>query len=153
MSSFSGSLAGRILPCDMHSPCTCLHIVAKNGSVELRPVCTGKSAEGQCQQHTSFETKCMQLLSLCKTVRSVNADSGSAPAEHQGLGNSWERMFSQKNSLEWASSVCSILFHHLSPSSNNPRSNALSSLCESENWGSGKLAAFIQGYPVSCRCQ
>lgn len=83
-----------------------------------------KSAEGQGQA-PALELNALQSPSLWKTVCSTITDPGSAHSEHQGPENSWERMFSQKNQPQRASSRCSALFHHLISSLNNPRSDAL----------------------------
>lgn len=61
----------------------------------------------------ALELNAPQSPSLWKTVHSTNTDSGSACCEHQGLENSRERMFSQKNQPQRASSMCPALFHHL----------------------------------------
>lgn len=65
-----------------------------------RPFLLRRWARSQMKDGASTpasEWNAPQSLPLWKTVCSMNTDSGSARSEHQGLENSWERMFSQKN--------------------------------------------------------
>lgn len=61
----------------------------------------------------ALELSALQSPSLWKTLCLMNADSGSAHSEHQGLENSRERMFSQKNQpLSFRHVLCTVSSSH-----------------------------------------
>lgn len=96
MKLFPESFEGENLPRDTRSPSTATLSLLRPWVHKSGLNAPGSRLEDGVSTPAS-ELNTPQSPSLWKTVCSVNADAGSAHFEHQGLENSLERMFSQKN--------------------------------------------------------